>query len=563
MAVALVMAMALTLFGCGGGSGSSGSTTTTNLNTFVTDDLTLLYDQVWVDFYGIDLVKSDGTTVNLYKNAAGDHIDVRALNDGTNAIYRFMGSTPIPAGNYKGFTMVLGKTVTLYPKASTSPITATFPDELDTGTNQSLIKVDFAAPKTFTDGEGFPIDFNLKAWSIKAGNKIVWSIVKGDGTGLDDPNRHEQHGIEGEISELAGTAPTQTFTLLPKKADDDDRKVPVTTNDKTVVIAATNSDSPTLATGQKVEVVGSFDTTTKTFVAVLIRIRPATVVTEQGAHGLVTDAAADGTFKLGVREAFGFVPAARQITVTTTGDTMFYDGSGQAITLDSFVSSVKAATEPKAKIVGTYDKPSNTFAATRVMLDKTEAPLNVLVTGKVTEIHPTTDFSISLTGWEGFGGAANLGAKIVLKETTTYQDIDEKAMTKEAFFAALAAGKVVSARGQLAAGGVVNADVVRIRQNSSTDNSDNAEAFGVPESVSIGDGFFNLKLIKWRGFDSTFGSVVKVTFADGAKFFDKGNNSVGKADWLTLVNGDIKRSVSVEGKFTGGVFIAVRARQND
>ncbi|MFX8689001.1 hypothetical protein ABTM39_19980, partial [Acinetobacter baumannii] len=88
--------------------------------------------------------------------------------------------------------------------------------------------------------------------------------------------------------------------------------------------------------------------------------RPAVVVREQGAQGLVSDATAAGAFKLAVRDAFGFVPAERLINVTTTADTMFYDGNGQAITLDTFVSSVKASTEPRAKIVGTYDKTSNT-----------------------------------------------------------------------------------------------------------------------------------------------------------------------------------------------------------
>lgn len=559
--MAAVLAVAFALFGCGGGSGSSTTTGTTNLNTFVTDDLTPTYDQVWVDFYGINLVKTDGSTVTLYANAAGDHIDVRALNNGTNGIYRFLGSTPIPAGTYKGFTMLLGKTVTLYPTGATTPVTAQFPDELDAGTpNQSLLKVDFGSPKTFTDGENFPIDFNLKAWSIKAGNKIVWSIVKGDGNGIDDNSRHERHGIEGEISELAGTVPTQTFTLLPK--DGDDRKVPVTTNDKTVVVAASNSDSPTLANGQKVEVVGSFDTTTKTFVAQLIRIRPATVVAEQGARGVISDATATTGFKLSVREAFGFVPAERKINVTTTADTMFYDNSGAALTADDFYKQVAATTEPSAKIVGTYDKASNTFAATRVIFDKPEAPRNVSVVGKVTEIFPSTGFRINLLEWEGFAGSASISAKVNVKDTTQYQDIDGSSLTKDQFFAAIAVGKVAAAKGQLASGGVVNADIVRIRQNSSDDDHDGAEAFGIPDSVNTGDGFIQLKLIKWHGFDSQFGNVVKVTFADGAKFFDKTNAPVGKADWLALVQGDIKRSVSVEGSFTGGVFVAVRARQN-
>lgn len=386
--------------------------------------------------------------------------------------------------------------------------------------------------------------------------------MKGDGNGLDDPNRHEQHGISGEIADLAGTAPTQTFTLLPK--ENDDRKVPVTTNDKTVVIAASNSDSPTLANGQKVEVVGSFDTTTKTFVPTLIRIRPATVASEQGARGIVSDAVATGTFKLAVGDAFGFVPAERKINVTTTADTMFYDGTGAAITMDAFFSQVATLTEPKARIAGAYDKASNTFAATRVMLEKaSDAVRKVNVIGNVSEIHAGTDFTIALKEWDGFAGALGLTAKIVVSDTTQYQDLNEAPLTKEQFFAALSVGKVAAARGTLAAGGVVNADVVRIRQNSSTDGHDGAEAFGIPDSVNVADGFFQIKLIKWHGFDSQFGKVVKVTFADGATFFDKSNHSVSKADWLALVQGDIKRSVSIEGSYSGDTFVAVRARQND
>ncbi|MES1228055.1 MAG: DUF5666 domain-containing protein, partial [Armatimonadota bacterium] len=513
-AVALLIAFLLALVGCGGGgsTASGGGAGSTSVNTFVTDDFTPLYDQVWVTLYTIDLVKDDDTVVSVYVNADGEQIDVRALTTGLAGKYRFLGTTSIPAGTYKGFNVTVAKSVSLYAVGSSTPTVVSLPDELDAGAGKSQIKVTFPKPRTFASGDAFPIDFKLKDWAIVAG-RLVCKIVQGDGSGIDDGTKHEQHGVDGVVSELAGTAPSQTFTLTAK--GDDRRHISVTTNEKTVVLSAEPNTNPELANGQSVEVEGTFDVTTKTFLASTIHIRPAVAVVDQKAEGLVYDASAEGKFNLQVSQARGFVPAERKVHVVTSDSTQFFDAAGAPITSETFYSTLLATPTPavpKAEVEGTYNKDLNTFNARKAKIDTERPPeqRKVELEGAVSAIDGKSNFTVKLAHWNGFAGSADHTIQVLTDASTTFETMDGTALSADDFYAALAVNKVVEVQGLIQEGGKVLAVHARIRQEHDGDAHDKAQAFGIPASVNIGDGTLELMLIKWDGFDSAFGTNIHV-----------------------------------------------------
>ncbi|MGC4047183.1 MAG: hypothetical protein QM758_25580 [Armatimonas sp.] len=76
----------------------------------------------------------------------------------------------------------------------------------------------FATPKTLGAGSdtNLIVDFDLANFKVEGG-KVIPALREGLPDGLNNPERHERCELQGVISTLDGTAPTQTFTTTPPR----------------------------------------------------------------------------------------------------------------------------------------------------------------------------------------------------------------------------------------------------------------------------------------------------------------------------------------------------------
>ena len=366
----------LALTGCGGSN--TGGLLNPNVGAsratiLLTDSPREDYDHIWATVYHVELIpQGGGTPVVVFDNAAGVQIDLKTLRDATGAKYSFLSSATLPAGTYTGASVTIGKTMQLFPRGVTTgttvtvaTTTATPPIAVDASGNP-LIPITFRSPKTFSATvTNVCLDFNLAKFIIR-GSQVIPSVVEGDGVGLTNPSQHEQGESLGTVSNLSGTAPTQTFTLTQTSGT-------VVTTVTVVTTASTAIRGAALANGGSIEVTGTLDPTTQNLVATEIEVKGAGG-NGQDNHGplvmgavTVPDATA-GTFTIATSKIRGFasVPTQTTVNVVTSATTIFYADNGSILTQATFFPALAALATPTAIVQGTYDATSNTLTATTV-----------------------------------------------------------------------------------------------------------------------------------------------------------------------------------------------------
>ena len=425
----------LTLFamiGCGGGSGGAGSN---SFNLFATDDMNPNYSGVWVKIYSADLKNSTGGAVNLFTSSTGLTVNLRALNDGA-AKFLLLAPGQVADGSYTKITFELDKTVNLVASPSGAASTATFPNAFDAPTTgHSDLSVDFVPPLTVPGTTKVIIDFDLKNWVV-SGGVITPVLDKNDGTGFDDPGRHEKFEFNGAVADLAGTAPLQTFTLTLKNGG----TAKVSTDATTQIVA--DGNVTTLANGQKVEVFGAYDPTANSIVAKIIRSE-SEFEHNQKAIGLVSNPNLGAeTFSMMPAVTRGFAPTGTTITVKTTSTTHFRGGHGVNLTEAQFYAAlVLAGPLAVGEAEGTYDAGTNTLTALSVHFetncDLGDAEANGATVAGANVNAGTFDLTASTS--HGFTAPAN-PLHVVVSTDAEFRDGHEHAMTKADFFTAITTG---------------------------------------------------------------------------------------------------------------------------
>jgi len=360
------------LTGCGGGgSGSSGTTSSSGsgrATVLLTDSFREDFGHVWATIYHVELVPQSGDPVVLYDNPSGVLIDLKTLRDSTGARYSFLNSTTIPAGTYTGIKVTIGSTMQLFRNGQAVgdpiPVSSTLPVD---SSSHPIVSLTFKSPKTVTDSSvnNLIVDFDLAHFILKD-SKILPVIQEGDGTGLDDPSRHDQGDYLGTVSNLSGTAPNLAFTLNRGNG----MTITVVTTASTAVFGASS-----LANSSIVEVNGTIDPTTQNLVATQLEVRHVgDPSSESGeAHAPRVEGAASsldataGTFVVTLQCARGFVPSATTVNVVTSSTTTFRSDAGATLSPADFFAAV--ATTSNVEAEGTYDATSNTLTATAVKID--------------------------------------------------------------------------------------------------------------------------------------------------------------------------------------------------
>ena len=373
-----VLFCAFGLSGCGGSGGSSSGIVsgTGRAAVLLTDSPREDYAHIWATIYHVELVPQTGSPVVLYDNAAGMQIDLRTLYDSTGQRFSFLGSAAIPAGVYTAINVTIAPTLQLFANGATTG--TAYPVDSSVGRNSAgnaVITDTFHAPKTLgATTNNLIVDFNLAHFIIRD-SKVVPVVEDGEGSGLNNPSRHNGNDYRGVVSALTGTAPVLTFTLTTGGNTISSAGTATTTSTVTVVTSASTAiyGAGTLANGASVAVSGTLDTTTQNLVATQIEVCPTagsgsangappdfTSPRASGSATVLNPAA--GTFTLTVTDADGFTPGQTTLNVVTTSSTQYYADGGLTETETAFFTALAAT--PAVEAVGTYDAPSNTLTAT-------------------------------------------------------------------------------------------------------------------------------------------------------------------------------------------------------
>lgn len=444
-----ILVSLLALAGCGGSGGGSSA-----FSLFVTDDAHTGYSGVWVKVFKASLKSAAGSSVDVLTSTDGITVNLRALNDGA-AKFLLLAPGQVPDGTYNQVVFEVDKNVTLVAKPSGTVSTAHFPDSLDaTVTGHSNLTANLSPAITIPGSTKLAIDFDLKNWDITAG-VITPVLNKHDGTGLDDPTRHEKFEFHGVVSSLSGTAPIQSFTINLKSGG----TITVTTDDTTSIIA--DGAATTLANGQKVEVWGAFDPTTSTIAAKIIRSE-----SEFEDEAKAVGAASNGnvsshTFSLAVSYSRGFAPQGDSIFVVTNGTTKYRGRHGVTMTeADFYLALTAAGANAVVEAEGTYDSGTNTLTAKCVSFENEAEFGDDEAKGSTSNPDGVAlSFDVAVTESEGFDAPSTLN--VVASADAKYKD-GSTDITATQFFTLLAsASKNVEIKGSYT-GGVFTATRIKI-----------------------------------------------------------------------------------------------------
>lgn len=428
------------LLGCGGGGSSSATRNKVrgNVRLFLTDNLHDGYDHVWVNIKKIALVGGTREAV-LFSNPDGKVVDVRSLRDASGQRFLMLSAASVPAGNYSALHVTVGRELSIVPTGATTAVNATF----EGGTSpEQLLVLGFHAPEEVDSDQDFVIDFDLAGWEL-SGTVVSASggyLRQGDETGLDDEDRHDASEIEGQISELSGTAPNQTFLL---------DGVRVRTTAATVLFNENGSPTPVLANGKYVTATGKYDVSTDEFDAEGVTIyedEPDQVEQDEVGGAFVSGDATAGTLVLQLEDAEGFMPETTQMTVKTTDQTSFVGCNGSQLTKAEFFAMLTPgmSVEAGGTLVGGEFNAAVIWACDG---EEESEPEDSEFSGGASLINASLrTFSITVQEFDGENVALETLVNVSVAEGATFYDRDTE-ITAEQFFGLLTNGKIVGVCG--------------------------------------------------------------------------------------------------------------------
>ncbi len=442
------------LAGCGGGgdstlSGPVGGSSPANF--FITDNLNVGYDAVWVNLHELDLVDSKGTSVKVFESATGLTVNLRSLNDGSSR-FLFVGQSQIPAGTYRRVDVTMDKALTLFPTGATTGQAAQFADAFDKSTGLTEAKVNLTTPLTFPSvGTNLVVDFDLASWKV-VGNIVTPVVRHHNGKGLEDRLRHENHQFQGVVSHLAGTIPNQTFTLNRGATG----LFTVQLNAQTTVFRGNGAGNAVLADGQNVGVRGVFDFATRTLTATSVKIDDGTGNGHDSPEvkgSVKSFDATGGSLVVSAGEIEGFLPNHDTVTVSTSPTTLFFNDRGVSLTKDEFFT--RLAAQGTTAVVeaegGTYDAASNTLTARKLKFEdhfNGDVGNQAEAKGSASNIDATAKtFTMTLQEWEGFQSTAGSTVNVTAAPNAQFMGGNGGHQTPEQFFSALPNAAMVIVHG--------------------------------------------------------------------------------------------------------------------
>jgi hypothetical protein len=447
---AVVLAAAVLLPGCGGsGSSSGGAGGGDGTQLFAVDDLNTAYDHVWVTIDSISLTSAGGGSTTIFDatSQGGKVVDLRSLHDASGAKFLLLGGFNTPAGSYTGINVTVATGLTIIPAGAATGTAATF---ASASGPTYILSLAFPSAETISASNKVVVDFDLANWSL-AGNIVSAPtnafLALGSTAGIEDGNRHVPSDYDGSVSALAGTSPSETFTLTQGRST-----LTVATSSATTIVNSDGSANPSLANAQKVDVTGTFDATNNVLNATSITIRlAAATVPPQLIRGLVT--AFDATAQTLTVQAQGcdrFQPGATSLTLSVGTGTIYFGSSGVTDTEAQFFAALVAG---KTQIVADGTLSGLTFTAIHAgIVGPPIAPttFDTALRGPVSNPNAAAGtFDVTVNDWEGGRRPSKSATVHVVTTASTVFETEGAAGTQAGFFTSLSASTLAQVRGSL------------------------------------------------------------------------------------------------------------------
>lgn len=553
----MALLMALIIAGCGGGGGGGGSSSGSNVGLFFTDNMNTGYDHVWVKVEKVELLTASGA-VTVFDDPAGAELDVRALNDsGTNKFF-FCNRDTVPAGQYTGVRVTLDGSARIFPTGSPTANIRTF-SGLD-GSGNKVLTETFGVAKTFGVGLTYQvIDFKLDDWTENGSNIDI------SGSGLDDfsatdpdfldHDNHHDEDYKGTVNGLSGGS----FRLTREHG-----QIEVTFDASTTIYNDSGAPNPSLSNGDKVEVRGTFDTSTGKLLAATIKIDDDSDDDPHEAKGIASNLnEGAGTFTLKFTETNDFLPGSTSTTVTLLDGARLFSHGGIALTKAEFFAALDAlpAEQRFVEVEGSYD--GTNFAATKAKIEDESGGDHEGVEIKGTPSNLDSlggTFDVTLSEWEGFSGHSGQVVGVQTNLATEFRDENGATITKTQFFASLPSF-AVKVEGSFS-GDVLVARNARLKSSSGGGGGGGgqAEAQGSVFDINSVGQTFKVSLTSWSGFSGTLGQTITVN-SNGATYRDDEGNTVNATQFFALLSNGMK--VEAEGSYSGGVLTATKVKIED
>lgn len=438
----ILLGALLALVGCGGGGGSAAvAPGGASVSTYATDSLNDDYSQVWVTIHRVSLEGGSGT-LTVFDDPAGRLVDLKTLRDASGARYAFLDDSSVTPATYGSVAVQLDEDLSLVPNGSASAearkFATQYADPLAPG--KSILRLG-SAHEMRPGRNTLVLDFDLATWDLDGTGRVVASVKNGNGAGLDDRRRHEHEDFKGVVSNLAGTAPNQTFTLSRRL-----RGLSVKTDSNTRIFNSSGAPNPQLADGARVEVRGVFVAGALLAAAIKVEDEAGEDPIHIVGHASNLNEGA-GTFDVAIRRARGFVPRRVKIPVSTSDTTRFLSDAGATMTKAEFFAAVGALGQQAiVEVEGALSGDSLT--ASKVKIEAEGVHSEAEAKGAVTAVDPTAGtLTITVQSWEGINIQPGSPLNVATGPATMYMN-GRTMVDKATFFAAVSAGSVIEARGR-------------------------------------------------------------------------------------------------------------------
>ncbi len=426
--------------GGGGGGGTAAGPAGATVSTFATDSINDDFDHVWVTVYKVTAEGDDDAV--LMDDSAGRLMDLKALRDATGPRYALLDDRGIKSGNYRAVRVELDENLTLMPKGSSTGQARKFAAIHAGNAGRSVLKL--ISPLNAQVGRSnLVLDFDLATWNLDVAGRVVATLKRGNGAGLEDHRRHEREDFHGFVAGLSGTDPDFTFNLTRGPAS-----LAVKTDANTRIFTNSGTANPTLNNGLRVEVTGTF--AAGVLLASAIKIEDVSLEDRQQIKGLASNLnEAAGTLDVAVKFARGFVPDRTTYSVTTTDATMFRSDAGATLTKSEFFAALaELGASAKVEAGGTVD--GGTFAAKKLKIEgEREHPMVIEVKGAVTALDATAgSLTLTVRAWQGMSLGNGVSLSVTTSAPTEYR-LGRNTVDQSAFFAGIQVGSIVEAKGRL------------------------------------------------------------------------------------------------------------------
>ena len=437
----ILLGMLAILAGCGGGGGgSAGGPAPATVSTFATDSINDDYSHVWVTVHKVTL--EGANDIVIFNDATGRLMDLKTLRDAAGARYAFLDDSAITPATYAAVRVELDEDLSLVPTGSNVAQARQFAAVHAVVGTPGRSQLRLSSPHIMIPGRNqLVLDFDLATWNLDAAGKVVATLKRGNGNGLDDRRRHEDEDYHGLVSGLNGTSPNQSFSLTRQG-----RSLPVKTDANTRIFKQSGAANPALANGLRVEVHGSF--VGGVLLARGIKIEDEAGEDPHGIKGIASNLdVAAGTLSVKVLRARGFVPDREFYGVTTSATTRFMSDGGAVLTKGEFFASLATmGANAQVEVEGTVT--GGTMAAVKIKLEDEGDFHEAEIKGPITAINAGAGtLTMTVQRWEGAGFSNGQSVNVTTSAATAYR-LGNTFVNKTAFFAGVGVGSIVEAKGR-------------------------------------------------------------------------------------------------------------------